>query len=296
LRVHSDPLPSPQHPTQAHEPTQSRECEAGPFSWRLFWLLALMMLLASLMYLPYAIQLQAAAKPEFGGSFSSARNNFIIQTVLQTALLYWPLALIGLGIARRMGFGLPYLHAIIEGRPVPPGWPRMLFAALVVGLAAGLFLLVATAFFSPLIAGELASLNAISTRQSLPNAWQGLLGAMSAAINEEILLRLFMLSGLAWGLQRFLRRGTARPSLRVFWLVNILAALIFGLLHLPHLAALGVPLSPMLLVYVLALNGIAGLAYGRLYWSLGLECAMLAHFVTDIVLHVMTIPLHNLTP
>jgi hypothetical protein len=36
------------------------------------------------------------------------------------------------------------------------------------------------------------------------------------------------------------------------------------------------------------LNGVLGVAFGRLYWKKGLESAMIAHFSADIVLHVIT--------
>jgi len=36
------------------------------------------------------------------------------------------------------------------------------------------------------------------------------------------------------------------------------------------------------------LNGLGGLAFGWLYWKQGLESAMMAHFLADIVLHVIT--------
>ena len=37
----------------------------------------------------------------------------------------------------------------------------------------------------------------------------------------------------------------------------------------------------------LLLNGIGGVAFGWLYWKRGIEAAMLAHFSTDLVLHVI---------
>ena len=40
-------------------------------------------------------------------------------------------------------------------------------------------------------------------------------------------------------------------------------------------------------VGTLLLNGVAGVAFGWLYWKRGLEMAMLAHFSADIVLHVI---------
>jgi hypothetical protein len=291
-----EPIPSPQPPAQAHETARPAEPEHEKtvFSWRLFWLLALMMLLASLILLPYAVQLLSGGRPEAAGQSAAARNTLILQTIAQTVLLYWPIALIGLLAARRIGLGLPYLHALIEGRPLPNNWPRMLSQAVVVGFGTGLLILAITTLLSPLIAGELARLSASTARHNPPNAWLGLFGSISAGVNEEILLRLFLFSALAWLIQRILGRPSGRPAPRILWSANMIAALIFGLLHLPNLAAIGVPLSPLLLVTIFILNGLAGSVFGWLFWTFGLEAAMLAHIFSDIVLHVMTVPLHTL--
>lgn len=64
---------------------------------------------------------------------------------------------------------------------------------------------------------------------------------------------------------------------------NMLAALIFGAMHLPQAAAL-IGLTPMLVVMVLVMNGIGGIGFGWLYWRHSLVAAMWAHFVTDVVL------------
>ncbi|RPJ40487.1 MAG: CPBP family intramembrane metalloprotease [Chloroflexi bacterium] len=97
-----------------------------------------------------------------------------------------------------------------------------------------------------------------------------------------------MLSCLAWGLQGlFTRQWTGRPEPRILWAANLVAALAFGLLHLPNLSALNIPVSPYLIVFVVSLNAAAGLGFGWLYWIFGLESAILAHFFMDLVLHVL---------
>ena len=45
--------------------------------------------------------------------------------------------------------------------------------------------------------------------------------------------------------------------------------------------------APTVVVRTIALNAIAGIAFGWLFWKHGLEMAMLAHFSADIVLHVV---------
>jgi membrane protease YdiL (CAAX protease family) len=43
----------------------------------------------------------------------------------------------------------------------------------------------------------------------------------------------------------------------------------------------------MVVTRALLLNGIAGLAFGWLYWKRGLEMAMIAHFTGDFILLVV---------
>lgn len=263
------------------------------FSWRLFWLLALMMALASLLLLPYALQLLAVGQPDIAGQ-PAIRNSAVFSSLLQTVLLYWPAALLGLLVAGKLGLGAPFLRAVIENRPAMARFSRVLAIAALCGFGAGIGVLVLIGVLSPFISGELAQLNVKTSSASLPNAWQGFLGSISAGINEEILLRLFLLSLIAWVIQRILRRPPGLPTRGVLWAANILAALIFGLLHLPNLTAIGVPVTPFLVLYIITLNGLAGLVFGWLFWTFGLESAMLAHFFTDIVLHVLIVPFQHL--
>jgi membrane protease YdiL (CAAX protease family) len=72
----------------------------------------------------------------------------------------------------------------------------------------------------------------------------------------------------------------------ILWTANILVALLFGLGHLPATAAL-VPLTPLVVIRAIALNGPASLVFGYVYWTRGLEAAMLAHFTADVVLHAI---------
>ena len=121
-----------------------------------------------------------------------------------------------------------------------------------------------------------------------PTAWQGLLASFYGGIDEELLLRLFVLSFLAW-LGHFLSRtADGKPTLAVLWIANVLAAILFGLGHLPATAAL-LPLTPLVILRALVLNGVAGIAFGYLYFTRGLESAMLSHFIGDLILHVFLV-------
>jgi len=75
-------------------------------------------------------------------------------------------------------------------------------------------------------------------------------------------------------------------TVAVIWIANILAAVLFGLGHLPTTALL-VPLTPIVIARAIVLNGLLGIVFGWLYWKRGLEAAMISHFSADIVLHVL---------
>ena len=99
-------------------------------------------------------------------------------------------------------------------------------------------------------------------------------------------MRLFLLSLVAL-LVKFLfaRKAPVLPRW-IFWFANVFAALAFGALHLGPVAGL-IEITWVVVFYALLLNGILGLSFGWLFLKYGLASAMLAHFSTDIVLHVI---------
>ena len=143
--------------------------------------------------------------------------------------------------------------------------------------------------FAPSVTSEMEQLGLAvpETSAIAPPAWQGFLASFYGGVTEEILLRLFALSLFAW-LGRFLNRTVDnRPGRAALWVANILAAVLFGLGHLPATAAAGLPLTGLVITRAIMLNGLAGLVFGWFYWTYGLESAMVSHFATDMVLHVI---------
>jgi membrane protease YdiL (CAAX protease family) len=108
-------------------------------------------------------------------------------------------------------------------------------------------------------------------------SWLNLLTAMFyGGITEEILMRWGLMSLLVWIAWKGLKQGVTLPSQGIYQGAIVLAALVFGLLHLPATAAI-VPLTPVAIFRALLLNGIGGIAFGWLFWQYSLEAAMLAH-------------------
>jgi len=82
--------------------------------------------------------------------------------------------------------------------------------------------------------------------------------------------------------------GNSRRHLQtaVFWISIILMAIIFAVGHLPALKNLLGSITHIMLIRTLVLNIPIGLLCGWLFWSYGIESAILAHFTADIVYHV----------
>lgn len=89
---------------------------------------------------------------------------------------------------------------------------------------------------------------------------------------------------IAWIIWKTALKGQRPPTAGVFWIAIVIAAILFGVGHLPAVAGIW-PLTPLVVIRTIALNALAGLAFGFIYWRWGLEHAMLSHFCADIVLH-----------
>ena len=102
------------------------------------------------------------------------------------------------------------------------------------------------------------------------------------AVIEEVMLRLFAMSLIAFILHRIFDKEKGKPALWVLATANVMAALLFAAGHLPvTLMTLGS--SPMILFRCFLLNGGFGLLFGALYRRYGLRYAMLAHGGCHIV-------------
>lgn len=102
------------------------------------------------------------------------------------------------------------------------------------------------------------------------------------AVIEEVMLRLFMMSLIAFVLHCIFERKREETAVWVLVAANIISALLFAAGHLPT-TAIVLGLSPMILVRCFLLNGGIGLLFGWLYRKYGLRYAMIAHGGCHIV-------------
>ncbi len=102
---------------------------------------------------------------------------------------------------------------------------------------------------------------------------------------EELLMRWFLMSLLAWILTMIFARKTEKTMLPdwIFIAANILAALLFAAGHLPATMLFFGRITPLILLRCFVLNGGFALVFGRYYRKYGIQYAMLAHFGLHLV-------------
>jgi hypothetical protein len=232
--------------------------------------------------MPYTLELTSAAIQKAQERMRQPRWVIILLQSAQSAVLLALATGLGLLIAHQIGLGAPLLDGLLAGRNVTTQALAMLAPALILGVAsAAVLLLLEIVVFWPRLP------KAMRDEFPIPALWKRFLASFYGGIDEEILLRLFLLSLLAWLIGFVWHDPNGMPALGALWLANVIAAVIFGLGHLPATVAVVKKLTPLLVWRAILLNGIVGVATGYLYWRYGLEAAMLAHFSADIVLHVI---------
>lgn len=200
----------------------------------------------------------------------------LLGQTLQAGVLSFVLGWLGLLLGATVGLDSPMLRAWLDRQPQPPQVSGFLPISAGIGLLTGVALTALDWFVFWHRQPEGFRKKALE-----PSLWAGALAALYGGISEEVLTRLFLTTLLVWILFKLSKRLNAA----VFIFAIVVGALVFAAGHLPTAARLA-PLTEVVVVRVLVLNGVAGVAFGWLYWKRGLEQAMVAHFCADLVLHV----------
>lgn len=248
-------------------------------NWKLFIILLLASIFGFLAVLPYTLTLEGNLLQ----NLQVPLYVLLIGQAIQNIILFAFAIFAGLFFAGKVGLGLPILEGWLEGRKVKDHLKSILGISIGLGVLAGFLIIGLDFLFS--LAGVTLSVASIS--QINPPAWQGFLASFYGGINEEILLRLFLMSLLVWIFFKIKKTEDGKPTDTGVWLAIVLAAILFGVGHLPTAAAI-TSLTTMVVVRIVVLNAVGGIIFGWLYWKKGLESAMISHFSADIILHVIT--------
>ena len=188
-------------------------------------------------------------------------------TAIQSAGYGLVLGLIGIILGKRTGMWKDE-HTITR---------QPLVAAIAVAVAGGMAMILLDIFFfgndSQVI------MDSYATKPSIAF----LLGSVIyGGIIEEVMLRLFMMSLVAFLLHKIFWKKQEQTPVVALVVANIVSALLFAMGHLPATAVL-MGLTPMILLRCFLLNGGIGLMFGFLYRKHGLRYAMIAHAGCHIV-------------
>lgn len=154
---------------------------------------------------------------------------------------------------------------------------KPLIASVIVSVVGGLFLILSDLLFF----GNYSQIimDSYTVKPTIPYL---IASVIYGGVIEEIMLRLFWMSLVAFILWKFFDRKNECPSTSILITANIIAALLFSAGHLPATAAtLGI--SPMIVFRCFLLNGGMGLMFGWLYRKYGLRYSMIAHGTCHIV-------------
>jgi len=203
---------------------------------------------------------------------------------LQYSVLLAISILVGIGCAYRIGLRSHLINHWVFHTAKSPSFAVEIKWSLGVGAVAAIALLLLDRLMQPALPEALQAAN-----HTEPSGLNLLTAMFYGGITEEILMRWGLMSLLVWIAWKGLKQGVTLPSQGIYQGAIVLAALVFGLLHLPATAAIA-PLTPVVIIRALLLNGIAGIAFGWLFWQYSLEAAMLAH----ISVHAFTFVLNGL--
>jgi membrane protease YdiL (CAAX protease family) len=188
-------------------------------------------------------------------------------------VLYGGLGFIGLHISQKLAFADILDHRVSSRQ-------RFLFPALS-GIGIGLLFIVLDSLlsqFHPL--GPLPH----------PPFPSSLIVSAIAAIGEEIIFRLFLISFGMWIISKVILKN--RRQEQVFWIVAILSALAFSLGHLPSVMAIFeirriTDIPHVLMLEIILLNGVLSLFAAYYFRRYGFLAAVGIHFWVDVVWHVI---------
>jgi membrane protease YdiL (CAAX protease family) len=246
-------------------------------TWKVYFLLLFLVLIGSLGIIPYMQTIQGPMAAELGISPMVFGCMILLQGFIMGAVL----GLAGMWLSKATGLGTPVLDTLLyERREKRFSVKDYLVLPLALGFAFGTALYFIDVAFLHFFPVEVASGAAV------PPWWQGLLAAFYGGIIEEIMLRLFLLNGLVFIFNKLKKQD--REDVRGWKIAAsiVISTLVFGLGHVATTAAV-MTVSPVVVFRTILLNFLPGMLFGWLYYKKGLLPSMVAHFSSDIAIHVI---------
>lgn len=192
-------------------------------------------------------------------AYAEGLNDFLFGVITAVQSAGYGLVLGTVGILLAKNIGLWRDERSIKRKP--------LLFTIIISVISGLSLILSDIFFFGKYSEVIA--NSYAVKPTLPY----LIATVTyGAVIEEVMLRLFMMSLIAFLLKKLVKKEGAG----IFIVANIVSALLFAAGHLPATVAT-IGTTPLIIFRCFLLNGGIGLLFGWLYRKYGLRYAMIAH-------------------
>lgn len=223
--------------------------------------------------------LRAAPIPPEARALMPPMPVLVALSLIQPTLLMAGAVALGLALAPRLGLRSRLAESAAGEQPGLSALRRDVPAAVALGLAADLLVVVLDLWVFRAWIGDAGAALYEEGGRTLAVT---LAGVLYGGITEELMVRWGLMSLLAWAGWKLFRRGRGEPGAAAMWLAVLLSALLFGAGHLGAVTAYA-PLTGAVVTRTVALNAISGIAFGWLFWRRSLEAAMLAHMTGHVV-------------
>jgi membrane protease YdiL (CAAX protease family) len=237
-------------------------------NWKVFRILVVASVVVTFFVLPYTI----ALSPSLANILTPI---VLVAQVIQAFVVFSISIYLGLLLSQKVGFGMP----VLEGKKPVSYISSILKLSIGMGILGGILIILFSIPFASL------SVTFLKAEMSV-SIWKRLLASFYGGIAEEIVFRLFLMSLFVWISTKIIKNRDGYPTRIGIWISIIVSSIIFGLGHLGITGGV-VAITPIVIFRAILLNSIS-VIFSWLYWKKGLESAMIAHFSSDIVIHVIT--------
>lgn len=203
--------------------------------------------------------------------------SFKLLTLVSPTIFLFIMVIIGTALYDKVKLSVPTISSLLKIESPNIKFSEQLKYGIIVGLIAGILIMVNSFLFAPAIPQEMNTLADKVQVTFLVRFGYG-------GFTEELLMRFGLMTLVVWIISK-IRRKLSNP---VYWSAIVFTSILFGLGHFPVIFKTVNDPSIFLLLHTLIGNSIGGLFCGWLYWKKGLEAAMIAHIFAHVAMVSIT--------
>lgn len=211
-------------------------------------------------------------------------NQLLFGSAINFAIYTFILSLIGVSLAHKVGLKWDWIQSLFDRRQRPTLDKKTIKFSIIASTVMCFILIVLQSLFLSFMPEYKEVMEQIKPDLAW---WIGITTIFQGGVMEEVMLRLGFMTLLVWLLSKiFARKKDYIPSW-VYLSSIIIAAIVFGVLHLGMAELIAGILTFPLVTFVILGNSLGGFLFGYIYWKKGLEYAIIAHMMGDFVLHFL---------